>query len=219
MVTYCRVSQIASRHSANIGPMQHAAWGHCHNPNIGPTSFCTKSTPLGQRHWANAQPTLTANVGPMQHSALGHCQNPDIGPTSFCNKSTPLGKRHWANAQPTLTANVDPMQHSAWSHCQNPDIGPTSFCTKSTSLGQRHWANAQPTLTANVGPMYTLFTATCMTIIHLVTACASKNLSVLLLLMVIKMLISYQARKNKEQIWSKVLPISYNVLINVVVKI
>ena len=58
-----------------------------------------------------------------------------------------------------------------------------------------------------------------MTIIYLVTACASKNLSVLLLLMVIKMLISYQARKSKEQIWSKVLPISYNVLINVVVKI
>ena len=160
---------------------------------------------LGQRHFAPSRHHWANGIGPMpsQHSlpTLAQC-NIRYGATvrilTLGQRHFAPSRHHWANAQPTLTANVGPMQHSAWGHCQNPDIGPTSFCTKSTPLGKRHWANAQPTLTVNIGPMYTIFTATCMTIIHLVTACASKNLSVLLLLMVIKMLISYQARKKQR---------------------
>ena len=61
--------------TANVDTMQHSAWGHCQNPDIGPTSFCTKSTPLGQRHWAmpsqQSLPTLTqCNIrhGPLSES-------------------------------------------------------------------------------------------------------------------------------------------------------
>ena len=103
--------------TANVDPMQHSAWGHCQNPDIGPTSFCTKSTPLGQRHWAmpsqQSLPTLTqCNI---RHGAtvrtltLGQCH---FAPSRhhWTNGIGPISSQH---SLPTLDQCIPSLLQSA----------------------------------------------------------------------------------------------------------